>query len=67
MIATTTAPRVYLTREEAADVMGVSISTIKRAIYVGTLKAKRTGENGGGKYLIRREALDEWFDGLVDA
>lgn len=57
----------YLTREEAAEKMRVSESTIKRAVYVGALKAKRTGENGGGKYLFRQEWLDEWFEGLIDA
>lgn len=58
---------LFLTRDQAAQVAGVSIDTIKRAINRGVLKAKRTGQGGGGKYLISREALREWFDGLVDA
>lgn len=61
------AHKEILNRDEAAEYMGVSESTIKRAIYVGKLKAKRSGENGGGKYLIRKSALHDWFDSLVDA
>lgn len=59
--------QLFLTRDQAAQVAGVSIDTIKRAVNRGALKAKRTGQDGGGKYLISREALREWFDGLVDA
>lgn len=58
---------MFLTREQAAQVAGVSLDTIKRAIGKGALRAKRTGADGGGKYLITREALMEWFDGLIDA
>jgi len=58
-------PLVF-TREAAAEVMSVSVDTIKRAINKGSLRAKRTGEGGGGKYLISREALMDWFDGLAD-
>ena len=58
---------LFLTREQAAQVCGVSVDTIKRAINKGALRAKRTGADGGGKYLITREALMAWFDGLVDA
>lgn len=56
----------YFTREEAAEHMRVSVETIKRAIYAGRLRAKKTGSGGGGKYLIRGEDLDAWFEGLVD-
>ena len=58
---------MFLTREQAAQVAGVSLDTIKRAIGKGALRAKRTGDEGGGKYLIAREALAAWFDGLIDA
>ena len=64
---TTSLEPMFLTREQAAQVAGVSLDTIKRAIGKGALRAKRTGADGGGKYLITREALMEWFDGLVDA
>ena len=58
---------IFLTRVQAAEACNVSEDTIKRAISTGKLRAKRTGEAGGGKYLISRSALDDWFDGLVDA
>lgn len=67
----TTATRMYLTREEAAQATGVSLSTIIRAIAKGDLKAKRSGRdddgNPAGKYLISVKAIEEWFDGLADA
>ena len=58
--------QTYFTREEAAEETRTSVDTIKRAIHAGKLRAKRTGENGGGKYLISRKALDDWFEGLID-
>ena len=57
----------YFELDEAARHMRVSIETLKRAIYAGQLLAKKTGKNGGGKYLIRSTDLDAWFDGLADA
>lgn len=66
-----TATRMYLTREEAAQAAGVSLSTIVRAINKGDLRAKRTGKddegNPTGKYLISVKAIEDWFDGLADA
>lgn len=59
--------RLFFTREEAADLANVSKSTIVAAINSGALKAKRTGDEGGGKYLISRAQLEAWFDSLVDA
>lgn len=59
--------QAFFTRDEAAKEMRLAPKTIERAINAGRLRAKRTGENGGGKYLISRAALEEWFDGLVDA
>lgn len=58
---------LFLTRDQAAQSANVSIDTIKRAVNSGALRAKRTGDNGGGKYLISVEALTEWFEGLKDA
>lgn len=57
----------YFTLDEAADRMRVSKDTIERAIRAQNLRAKKTGANGGGKYLVRATDLDTWFDGLVDA
>ena len=58
---------LFLTREQAAEACNVSVDTIRRAINKGALRAKRTGDEGGGKYLIAPEALRDWFDGLADA
>lgn len=58
---------IFLTREQAAEACNVSLDTIRRAINSGALRAKRTGKEGGGKYLIRTEALHEWYDTLEDA
>lgn len=60
-------PRLYFTLDEAADRMRVSKDTIERAIRAQNLRAKKTGANGGGKYLVSASDLDDWFDGLVDA
>ena len=57
----------YHTLSEAAERMRVSPDTIKAAIRVGDLRAKRTGKNGGGLYIISSADLDDWFDGLVSA
>lgn len=58
---------LFYTREQAAELANVSKSVIAAAINSGALKAKRTGEEGGGKYLISRAQLEDWFDSLVDA
>ena len=59
--------RLSYTREEAAALVGVKVDTIRRAVNSGKLRAKRTGKDGGGKYLITREALKDWLDSLEDA
>lgn len=60
-------PQEYFTLPEAAQRMRVAPDTIKRAIHSGRLRAKKSGANGGGNYLISSGALDAWFEGLVDA
>jgi excisionase family DNA binding protein len=60
-------PALFLTREQAAEACNVSVDVVRKAINSGKLRAKKTGENGGGKYLIHPDALHEWFDGLEDA
>lgn len=56
---------------EAAEAYGVSDKVIRAAINKGHLKAKRQtiddNGNGVGKYIIKLDALEAWFDGLVDA
>lgn len=66
-MSTDLSDKMFFTREEAARVAGVSLDTIRRSINKGTLRAKRTGDNGGGKYLVSRAALADWFDQLPDA
>jgi excisionase family DNA binding protein len=65
------ADQMFLSREEAAQAAGVKLDTIRRAIRSGKLRAKRTSRDKNdlpsGRYLISREALAEWFDGLADA
>lgn len=58
---------IFLTREQAAEACNVSLDTIRRAINSGALQAKRTGKEGGGKYLIKPAALEDWYDTLEDA
>lgn len=58
---------IAVTREGATELVPVSKDTITRAINSGKLKAKRTGENGGGLYLISVAALHKWFNELEDA
>jgi excisionase family DNA binding protein len=48
----------YLTVQEVADVMRCEHRTVRRAIKARELKAAMIG----GRWLIRREAVDEWFD-----
>lgn len=59
--------RLAYTRQEAAEVMGVKLDTIRRAINSGKLRAKKTGSGGGGNYLISEDQLRAWFETLEDA
>jgi excisionase family DNA binding protein len=63
--------RIALTRQEAAEVTGVSLDTIIRAIRSGELKAKRSGKDKkgqpAGKYVIPVKAIEAWIEGLEDA
>lgn len=61
-----TAPKLFLTRKEAAEACGVSVDTIARAKQRGDLRAKKTASRGG-KELYRVIDLEAWFDGLEDA
>lgn len=55
--------RLAYSREEVADMVGMSVSSIRRAIAAGDLHAKRTT----GRILITRDALAEWLESLADA
>lgn len=60
------APR-YVNTQQAAVMYGVSDDTLLSAVKAGKLRAKRTGDNGGGRHLFKVEWLDAWADGLLDA
>lgn len=57
----------YFNVADAAARMRVSEDTIRDAIHEGLLIAKRISESPRAPFLIREDALDAWFDGLVDA
>lgn len=57
----------YYNVADAAQRMRVSEDTIRDAIHEGRLIAKRISDKPRAPFLIREDALDEWFDGLVDA
>lgn len=52
----------YYTLNEAAEKVRLSRDTLKRAIYDGSLKAKKRG-----RIVIRDSDLDAWFEGLPAA
>lgn len=64
-------PRISFDRREAAEILGVSPDTIKKAKAAGHLKAKTTSTDDEGKPvgkdLYSYEDLKAWFDGLADA
>ncbi len=57
----------YLNAQQAAPLYGVSPDTLIAAVKAQKLRAKRTGDNGGGRHLFKLEWLDAWAEGLVDA
>jgi excisionase family DNA binding protein len=52
------AVRPLLSRDEVADVLGVSFNTVRRLIDVAGLPAVRVGN----QVRVRPEALDAWLD-----
>jgi hypothetical protein len=67
MKSTTPLPRLFLSLAEASEATGMSPDYLRGAVALGTLKAKRTGPNGGGNYKFRLKDLEDWFEGLVNA
>lgn len=61
------ADRIAYTLPEAAAACGVSEATVRRAAKKHELLGKRSGENGGGKYLFTRAELEAWIESLADA
>jgi len=58
--------RISLNLRQAAEATGVGPDTLRAAVAAGTLRAKRTGERGGGLYLFTPEALSAWLESLAD-
>lgn len=57
----------YLSLAEAATEVRLSKDTLRNAIYMGFLRAKKSGAGGGGRFIIRRADLDSWVESLPDA
>ena len=49
----------FLTASEAAEFINVSLSTLKKYIYLGKLKTLKTP---GGHHRIRKSDLDDLFE-----
>lgn len=60
-------PRLSLTLDEAAEAVGVKRDTVRAWIERGTLTAKKTGSQGGGKFLILVADLEAALAALEDA
>lgn len=60
-------PRVALDVDEAAESCAVKRDTVMRAIRSGRLRARRSGEGGGGKYLVRVVDLEAWIESMPSA
>lgn len=67
MSAPVSLPRLAVTRREAAEMLGVSEDTIRRAKNAGRLRAKKIGANSAGKELYAVKDLQAWFESLDDA
>ena len=54
-------PRCGLTLSEASEYLGVSQSTLRRAVGRGELAVARIGGNRRGRLVFRREYLDRFL------
>ena len=52
--------KISYTFEEAAEMVGYSIRTLKQAVADGNLAARYANSKG----VLRHEDLDSWIDGL---
>ena len=60
-----TEDRISYTLKEASQVTGIGRKTLLAAIHAKVLKAVRIGPSGG-KWIIQRQRLVDWLDGLSD-
>ncbi len=56
-----------LTVNAAAEIVGVSVKTIRRAIADGKLKASKVSGRYGGYRILRGDLLAVWPEGVPDA
>jgi len=63
--------KLAYTLKEAAAATGLSVDRVKRAIYCGDLRAKRSGKtkdgDPAGRYLVLHADLQSWLDGMEEA
>lgn len=59
-------PREWVNIKEAAEWVGLSVHTIRRAKHAGKLNPKKTGTRGG-KELYRVSELRQWVESMEDA
>lgn len=57
--------RHWFTTAQAAEYAGVSVKTVRRALESGLLAASQ--DVPGGKWHIRRTAVDDWLSGRTAA
>lgn len=55
-------PRQYYTLEEASDVLGISVETLRLWSERGEFPAKRVD----GRYAVSIEAQREWFESFLE-
>jgi excisionase family DNA binding protein len=53
--------RPYLTPHDMAELTGLPIGVIRRAIANGEMPALRLGRGRGGAMRVRREAFEQWL------
>jgi len=67
MTRATTVTRKAFTQQEAADMYGVSLATIKRARVAGDLIMHNIGSDHRPSWRVTAEALADWFAGLTSS
>ena len=52
----------YCSRQEAAEITGVSIKTIDRMIKKGQIKARKLNASKGGRVIISIKSINDLLD-----
>lgn len=64
---TTTEPEKALTRNEAAELVGVTVECIGRAMRAKRLRAFKTGRGKSARWLTFRSWVNTWIEAEADA